>query len=141
MIEQYSLPEWLGSLTHPLVVVVALVLCWLYWRRRRDAHPEEALQLLALILLLRCVLDPLTYSYHHTPFLLALISYDALRRRVPAASIYALLAILATTELIAPLEDAALVNAFYLSWSLPIVAYLALATFAPDRLARLGRRP
>lgn len=139
-VTQYSLDKSIGHLTHPLVALVALAATAAYFMRRRGAHPEEVLQLVALIFLLRCVLDPLTYSYHHAPFLVALVSYEALRRRVPVLSGVALGAILLMTHVIAPMKDAQLVNVFYLSWALPLAAALAVAVFAPERAARLMAR-
>jgi hypothetical protein len=38
------------------------------------------------------------------------------------------------------MHDATLLNAFYLAWSLPLVAALAVATLAPERAARLVQR-
>jgi hypothetical protein len=139
-VAMYSLPKSIGSLTHPLVALLALVGTGAYWLRRRAAAPEEVLQLVALIFLLRCVLDPLTYSYHHAPFLVALVTYEALRRRVPVMSGIAIAALLAMTHVIAPLKSAGLVNAFYLGWALPMVAALVLGVFFPERLAGLAER-
>ena len=136
---QYSLPGALGRLAHPLVAVIAIGLALLYARRRRGAEPEEALQLLALVLLVRCVLDPLTWSYHHEPFLVALLAYEGLRRRVPVLSAYAIGGILALDEVIAPSKDPGLINGFYLVWALLLAAALALGAFAPERAWRLGR--
>ena len=135
---QYSLPAGVGRLTHPLVAVVGIALALLYARRRRGADPEEALQLLALVLLLRCVLDPLTYSYHHEPFLVALLAYEGLRRRVPVLSACAIAAIVAMNEIVAPTRDATFINAFYLAWTLLLAGVLALGVFAPERLRRLA---
>jgi hypothetical protein len=140
MTAQYSLPSWLGHVTHPLVILLALGACATYVRRRAGARPEEALQLLALVFLVRCILDPLTYSYHHAPFLVALIAYEGLRRRVPVLSGFAIAAIAAMTYVVAPMKDAGLVNAFYLAWSLPLAAVLTLAIFAPLRLEALVAR-
>ena len=52
----------------------------LFWRRRRLLRREDALGLLALLLLLRCVLDPWNNDYYHAPFLLALLAWEALAR-------------------------------------------------------------
>jgi hypothetical protein len=136
-VTQYSLDKSLGHLTHPLVALLALVATVAYFLRRRGAAPEEVLQLVALIFLVRCVFDPLTYSYHHAPFIVALVAYEALRRRVPVMSGVAIAALLVMTYVIAPLESAALVNGFYLAWSLPLLAALTLGVFAPARLERL----
>ncbi len=48
-------PSWLRGITHPLIVLLAIPLTLLAWRSRRTKG--AALQLLALLLLLRCVLD------------------------------------------------------------------------------------
>ena len=137
---QYSLPSSLGHLTHPLVALLAVAAFAAYAFRRRGADPEEALQLLALVLLARCVFDPLTYSYHHAPFLVALAVYEGLRRRVPVLTGVAFAALLAMTYVIAPMHDATLLNVFYLAWSLPLLAALGLAALAPDRAGALTAR-
>jgi hypothetical protein len=129
---QYSLSPWLGHLTHPLVGV--------YAHRRRRAAPVEALQLLALVFLVRCVFDPLTYSYHHAPFLIALTVYEGLRRRVPVLSGFAVAAVLIETHVVAPMRDAQLLNGFYLAWALPLLAALALSALAPERFGAIARR-
>jgi hypothetical protein len=136
-IAQYSLPSSFGHLTHILVILLALGAVGAYAYRRRSAAPEEALQLLALVFLARCVFDPLTYSYHHAPFLVALTVYEGLRRRVPVLTGFAIAAILAMTHVIAPMHDASALNVFYLAWSIPLLAALAAETLAPERVERL----
>jgi hypothetical protein len=132
----YSLSSSLGHFTHPFAIAVALALTAAYGVRRRRAAAEEALQLLALVFLVRCLLDPLTYSYHHAPFLVALTAYEGLRRRVPVMTGFAFAAILTMTHVIAPLKEAALVNAFYLSWAIPLALVLAACVLAPRWLSR-----
>jgi hypothetical protein len=139
-VTQYSLPGWLGALTTPLVIVVAFALSLAYVRRRGGVQPEEALGLLALILLLRCLLDPLAYSYHHVPFLMALVAGEALCRRVPVLSVLTAAALVLTTNVVAPMHDASLVNAFYLAWAVPLAVVLGLLVLAPERAALLARR-
>ena len=79
-------PEWLMPLTHPLIVALVVPLS-LGWARVQRALPrlggEQLLLLLALLLLLRCVLDPWNAVYYELPFLLALLCWEALCR--PAA--------------------------------------------------------
>ncbi|HKP90315.1 MAG TPA: glycosyltransferase 87 family protein [Thermoleophilaceae bacterium] len=137
---QYSLSDTLGHLTHPLVVVLALAATVVYAVRRRGADPEEALQLLALVFLVRCVFDPLTYSYHHAPFLVALLVFEGLRRRVPVLSGFAIAALLVMTYVVAPMHDATALHVFYLAWSLPLMAALAVGTLAPERAERVTAR-
>jgi hypothetical protein len=136
-IAQFSLPNDLGRALHMGVIGVALALSLLYARRRvgRDGvRPDEVLQLLALVLLLRCMLDPLTFSYHHTPFLVALISFEALCRRLPVLSAYTIGALLLMNEVVVPSGNAGLINAFYLSWSIPLAAFMAVSLYAPQWL-------
>ena len=140
IVTMYSLDPAIGHLTHPLVALLALVATGAYWLRRRGANPEEVLQLVALIFLVRCVLDPLTYSYHHAPFLVALVAYEALRRRVPVMSGIAIAGLLLMTHVIAPLKDANAINAFYLAWSLPLIGALVLGVFFPARLDAIAAR-
>ena len=55
---------------------------------------EQLLLLLALLLLLRCVLDPWNVVYYELPFLLALLCWEALCRpeRPPVLALAASLA-------------------------------------------------
>jgi hypothetical protein len=74
-----SPPGWIESISHPLIVALMLPLtiaC--FWRRRhgRGATPHDAMLLLALLLLLRCVLDPWDNSYYPLPFLFALLAWE-----------------------------------------------------------------
>jgi Glycosyltransferase family 87 len=139
-IQQYSLPNSVGRSLHLGVIGVAVLLSLLYARRRGRGNPDDLLQLVALILLLRCMLDPLTFSYHHTPFLVALISFEALRRRIPVLSAYSIAALLTMNELIVPTGNAGLVNAFYLAWTIPLAAVMALSLYAPERFEAITRR-
>jgi hypothetical protein len=103
-VTQFSLPNGVGRVLHHGVIVLALALCFLYWRRRSPGlgNPDDLLQLVALLFLARCMLDPLTFSYHHVPFLIALLSFEALRRQLPVLSAYAIGALLLMNEVIVP---------------------------------------
>jgi hypothetical protein len=137
----YALPTGLNDISHPLVVLAAITLPLLFWRRRPDRRPEDALALLALIFLLRCLLDPLTYSYHHAPFLIALVAYEATRRRgLPMLGILAAVMLWLTASVVAPGGDPYLLNRFYVAWALPFAGYLALTLYFPTLAGRLDRR-
>lgn len=137
---QYSLPGGAGRAMHLGVIAAALMLCLLYARRRGRGNPDDLLELVALLFLLRCMLDPVALSYHHAPFLVALIAYEALRRRVPVLSAYTIAAVLLMNELVVPSGNPGLINAVYLAWSIPLAGALALSLFAPERYEALGRR-
>ena len=147
VLTQYSLPAAVGRAAHLGVIGVALLLSFLYWRGRGRASrsPDDALLLLALLLLVRGMLDPLTLSYHHVPFLVALLVYEGLRRPFPVMSAYAIGGALLLTEVIAPSGNPGLVNAFYLAWTIPLAGAMALSLFGGERrealTQRLGYRP
>jgi hypothetical protein len=135
-----TVPRWASTISHPLIVALGVPLALLYWRRRRPGHPEDALALLALLLLARCALDPNDVGYYHVPLLLSLTAWEALRPRglpLVAALTAGGLALLYRRY---PAPDGDLVNALYLLGAAPLAAYLALGAYAPARLAALGAR-
>jgi hypothetical protein len=139
-------PQWLSPLTHPLIAVLVVPLS-LLWARVRGGAPriggEQVLLLLALLLLLRCVLDPWNVVYYELPFLLALLAWEALCRpeRPPVLALAATVVVWMTFEqartqpqLLSP----DMRNVVFLAWTLPLVAWLAREAFAPG--ARLRAR-
>jgi hypothetical protein len=138
---EYTLPRALTLIPHPLIVVLALPLSLLYWRRRDRLRPEDALGLLALLLLLRCVLDPWNMVYYHVPFLLSLAAWEGLRRRgLPVLTLIAATALWLIFDRVAPGGSASAWNAAYLAWSVPFAALIAVRLYAPGLLHRVGER-
>lgn len=133
----FVLPSAVGEASRLIIVALAIGMALLYARRRSD---EDVLCLLALILLVRCIFDPVDYSYHHLPFLVALLTWEGLRRRVPVASAIAIVAVLALQHLIVPMGSGWRINAFYLAWAIPTAVYLGVQTFAPALIERVGAR-
>ncbi len=73
-----------------LPVAAAIPIGWCYRRAATDRDPGDALALLALLLLLRCTLDPAFSSYYFVPFLLALLAWESVTRRgLPLVSLLA----------------------------------------------------
>ena len=73
-------PAWLRPITHPLIVAIALPLSLAWWRRpSRDL--DDALALLALLFLLRCLLDPWNLGYYHLPLVTAIVAWEVRRGR------------------------------------------------------------
>ncbi len=129
----YSLPDWVNPLPHPLVMIVGggLGLAALLRRRRVDVH--GAMELLALVLLVRCVLDSWTNEYYYFPFLLAIVGRDALASRgLPLMAAFATWMVLANYDYVPLHGGNDLFNAFNLSWSLTLVAW-------PERAQALRR--
>ena len=73
-------PGWVQTISHPLIIAIMPPLTALYaWRRRgARARPgrEHVFMLLAVLLALRCVLDPWDISYYALPFLIALLTWE-----------------------------------------------------------------
>jgi Glycosyltransferase family 87 len=141
----YEIPGWLSALTHPLIVLLGLPLGALYLRRRRDAGArEDALGLLALLLLARCLLDPWNIDYYHAPFLLALLSWEAVARdgwprlTVLAGALLAATFPASLTTMSAMSAEPLRYCLPYLAWALPLAAWLATGVFAPARAAAIA---
>jgi hypothetical protein len=144
--ERYLAPGWVRAISHPLIVLIAIPLSALLWRRG-DRRRDDALLLLALLFLLRCLLDNWNNDYYHAPFLLALLTWETVRRSgLPLLSlgVAALVGLSFWPHYDQIFSDstphAALLNSIYLSWSIPLAAGLALALYAPGRLAELRAR-
>jgi hypothetical protein len=138
---QYTLSSSLANIVHPLLLVVCLAVTLIYWRGARRRSADDLVLLLALLFLLRCLLDPLATSYHHVPFFVAIASYEALRRRgIPFITIYSAIALWALGKWVAPTGDGATFNQLYLAWALPVAAYLGYKTLS-RRGATLTSQP
>jgi hypothetical protein len=73
-------PRLARQLSHPLIVLLgfATPVALALRRRRFGLRGSDAMALLALLGLLRCVLDPVDNLYYHELLLLALLGWDAL---------------------------------------------------------------
>jgi hypothetical protein len=133
-------PMWTNAISHPLIVMVGLGLAgavWLQCRRRTGkgtASERDALLTLALILLMRCVLDTWDTAYYALPFVLGLLAWEALGQstRPPVLALAStVLAWLSfqwlPTHGAAPDTQAAV----FLAWTLPLAIGLALRLYAP----------
>jgi glycosyl transferase family 87 len=141
-IEQHVMPQWLANLTHPLIVFTgfALPIGYALAGRRTRASLEDALTLLTLLFLLRCVLDPMTVGYYHVPMLLALLALEATRKR--GLPLLTLLANGVLWLIVARLRwglEPGRVATIYLAWALPMTAYLGLRLYSPSVISFLGK--
>jgi hypothetical protein len=75
-------PGWLGDVAHPLIIWIAVPLTLLAIQRRIGR--ERALLLLALLFLLRCMLDPWDVVYYPIPLVVALFAWETVvAKRAP----------------------------------------------------------
>jgi hypothetical protein len=134
-------PEWSGAISHPLILAVGAAITAAMWLRSRRLTERDALLALALLLMMRCLLDTWDVVYYPLPFILALLAWEARGPlgRPPLLALASSALVWVNfhwmTEHTSPDAQAA----FFLVWSLPLMAWLGLCLFAPGRDA-LGRR-
>jgi glycosyl transferase family 87 len=128
VLPQRTLPHALESAMHPLIVLLAAALSLWFWRRKYSTEPQDIFLLLALIFLLRCMLDPVTNAYYHAPFLVSLALYEAFAgHRVPVVTLIASAAFLPRFGIDA--DSLRKANLLYLVWSIPLCAWLGVTFF------------
>ena len=121
-----DLPAWLPQLTKPAIVLSAIPLTLLAYRRGNGAR--RALPLLALLFLLRCVLDTQTNAYYHVPLLLALLAWDMqMRRLLPYATLAVVGLLVLTNSYLASPTELYAASVFYFAWTAGLAAYLVMA--------------
>jgi Glycosyltransferase family 87 len=106
--------------SHPLIGLVAVLLGLAYWLRRRRLQPGDALLLLALMLLLRGMLDPWDEIYYQLPFLVSLAAWEVSSRR--GAPLFTLAGTVLVWIGFGPVDLTAsgdISNLFYIAWALP----------------------
>ncbi len=146
-------PTWISGVPHPLILAVGVGLAGAVWLQRRRARgsgrlgEREAMLLLALAMLLRCLLDDWDVLYYLLPFLFAVLAWEARSRRPPVLALsstaLAWLSFQWLPEHASPDAQAA----FFLAWALPLAGLLGLALFKPgalferDKLLGQAREP
>jgi hypothetical protein len=138
-------PAWTSTIGHPLIVCIGLGMAGALWFRRsrevRAVTEHDALLLLALVLLLRCMLDTWDTGYYMLPFLIALLSWEALSEsgRPPVLALAGVvLPWLVLKGLSAREVSPDLQAALFLVWTLPLATALGLALYAPAPLSRMA---
>lgn len=153
-------PPWAGPVSHPLIVLLGAALSaalafefrgtlWPGGRRgperasTRAALPESrALLLLALVLLLRCILDTWDTIYYPLPFLLALLAWEVGGRgtRPPVLALGSTVLLWVSFQWLPAHASPDAQAAFFLAWSLPLAAGLAIAVYRPGAPVRVRSR-
>ena len=136
-------PAWLSGRAHLMIVGVAVPLSFFYHRSRRATR--SPLLLLALVLLLRCILDPWDLVYYVLPFILAVVAWESVSgsSRVPVWSVSATIATW-IVFMVLPRHVGVDVQAIIcLVVALPVALVLARALYGPALLgaAPAGDRP
>jgi hypothetical protein len=138
-ITSWSPPSLVTDHAHELIVALSLPLAAVVVRRQGwTPSVETCLALLALLFLLRCVLDPQDLFYYHLPLIVTLAAWEGYRRHgVPWLTLSSLVMLYVVFDQVSP-ADAHSWAGFcaYIVVTLPLVAYL----FA-ELLGRPVRRP
>lgn len=125
-----DLPGTIDRAARPAIpVVTTLIALWL--ARGRRFTLEAVLALLALVFLLRCLLDPGAILYYHVPFLAALGCWEVIARRRPPLLALIAGAVLSQRFVWSLPPDPGVVNMFYLGAALPLAGYLAFSLRQP----------
>jgi hypothetical protein len=128
-------PAWTGVISHPLVVAVGAAIAaavWLRGGRRAALRQQDALLTLALVLLLRCLLDTWDTSYYPLPFLLALLAWEVgtPSHKLPLLALTASVLMWISFQWLALHVSADAQAALFLVWTLPLAAWLGRRLFA-----------
>ncbi|MCW3041740.1 MAG: hypothetical protein JWM31_3645, partial [Solirubrobacterales bacterium] len=133
-------PGALAPLGHLPTLLVPLAVSALAWRRSADPR-RDALLVLALVLLLRCVVDPWDTAYYTLPFLLALAAHEVVvRGRAPIGAALATVAVYGSMVMARDAASPDVQAALFLAWSVPAVALLGGLVFVPAHAVRLTDR-
>ena len=142
-----ELPARIADATHPAIVLAAIPLTLLAYRRGVGA--DRVLPLLALLFLIRCVIDPSNNYYYHLPLLFALLAWDVqTRRRLPYTTLAVTAALAVTNSFLKP-RDEFLASLFYLGWTYALAIYLMAVVVRrpepspgrPERVLQAGAYP
>lgn len=123
-------PAWISPITRPLILLIGVaVSAGAFMVRSRDRR--DAMLVLALLLLLRCILDPWNISYYGLATVLALVAWESVHDRLPLASLVLLSLQWATFQVVPNHVGPDAQAAVYLAWSLPVATLMAFRIFAP----------
>jgi hypothetical protein len=127
-------PSWTGTISHPVILASGLVLplaLWLRERRPRRIDLRAALLMLALLMLLRCLLDTWDIAYYPLPFVLALLAWEVRGAiaRPPVLSAGATVLAYLSFIWLPNHVSADMQAAFFLAWSLPLALALTVRLF------------
>jgi hypothetical protein len=139
-------PAWTGTVSHPLILAVGLLIGGALWLRRRGARisSEDAFLALAVTLLMRCLLDTWDTVYYLLPAILALLAHEAEGRshRPPLQAMTVSLLAWAQFQWLPDHLSPDLQSAVFDLWMLSLTGWLGLRLFSlPSTSVSTRRRP
>jgi len=143
----HTVSAFLGAVTHPAIVILGLLIPIAVWLREgRRLGERELLLASALVLLLRCTLDPESAAYYHLPLLFCLLALDVVAgRQLPYAGLAGFAGIFTVLDRFHDYLSFGAVNAIYDVVTIALAAVLAERLWSgPERglyrVARGGER-
>ena len=138
-------PNWVTQISHPVVVLLPALICAVRFRAMRGRAWHDVLLLLAAVFFARCLLATWNHYSYALPAAFALGTWEVLaHRRAPVAAWALTLLHFAGIVVVPTFAGADVQAVLYLAWSLPFLAALMTAAFAPRAwaafVARLSRR-
>jgi hypothetical protein len=134
----YLAPTFLARHGRELALLVTIPLA-LPLARRRRVSVDACLALLALLFLLRCMLDPSNHVYYQVPFVIALIAWDARTGAVPVLALLATILLWLVFHTVSGIAREHIQFVAYMAATLPFVAVLARSAYGDGRrTAALG---
>lgn len=126
----FTLPASLNLIPRALIVTIGAPLGAILLLRGRRPTLDQALSLLALLLLLRCVLDPWNNLYYQLPLLVAIYCRDALcARALPLASLFATVTCWAIFWHFAGAGRTTSTYVLYMAWAAALGTWLVIQAF------------
>jgi hypothetical protein len=121
--------------SRPLTVLSAILLGVAYWLRRRRLQPSDALLVLALVMLLRGMLDPWDEIYYQLPFLVSLGAWEVCSgRRAPLFTLAASILVWLSFEPVDLTYSGDITSLFYLLWAIPAAMLMGWRSLRLPRL-------
>jgi Glycosyltransferase family 87 len=106
--------------SHPFIGLIAVLLGLAFWLRFSHLQPSDALLMLALVLLVRCMFDPWNVLYYQYPFLVALATWEVVgRRQTPWFALACTCLVWMSFRMVNLTASGSTTNLFYISWVLP----------------------
>ena len=133
-------PSWVGGISHPLILLVgaAMTVSLCLSRRRRGGSgallgERDALLALALLLLMRCVLDTWNTEYYLLPCVFTLLTWEATvaTDRPPVLALSSTLLVWLSFQWAPAHISADAEAALFLAWSLPLMGLLGVFLYRP----------
>jgi hypothetical protein len=133
-------PSWVGAIGHPLILLAGLLVSATLWLNRRGRtgakallSERDALLALALLFLVRCVLDTWDTEYYMLPFLFALLAWETCgsKQRPPVLAISSTMLVWLTFQWSPGHISADAQATLFLAWTLPLAGLLAFALYNP----------